>query len=158
TAAQNFGNKAGKADTIRFSDDLITTQAFLFQQLEVDLSESLLVTLGLSENFSRFDIDRNINASTGIPSSAERRFDPVIIPRIALYVQRISQAALFGSNRAGFSPPSMDEVRTNVGIINLDLEVETGMNYELGYRATHRQGAINTALTLFYFKLDETIT
>lgn len=158
TAAQNYGNKEGKADTIRFSDDLTTTQAFLFQQLEVDLSESLLVTLGLSENFSRFDIDRNINASTGIPSSAERRFDPVIIPRIALSAKLNPQAALFGGISAGFSPPTIDEVRTNEGTINLDLEAEKGINYEIGYRATHRQGAINTELNLFYFELDETIT
>src|SRR5690606_4446131 len=158
TAAQNYGNKAGKADTIRFSDDLITTQAFLFQQLEADLSESLLVTLGLSENFSRFDIDRNINASTGIPSSAERRFDPVIIPRLALSAKLNPQAALFGSISAGFSPPTIDEVRTNEGTINLHLEAEKGINYEIGYRANHRQGRINTELNLFYFELDETIT
>ncbi|HLW20988.1 MAG TPA: TonB-dependent receptor, partial [Cyclobacteriaceae bacterium] len=158
TAAQNYGNKEGKADTIRFSDDLITTQAFLFQQLEVDLSESLLITLGLSENFSRFDIDRNINASTGIPSAAERRFDPVIIPRIALSAKLNSQAAVFGSVSAGFSPPTIDEVRTNEGSINLDLDAEKGINYEVGYRANHRQGRINTELNLFYFKLDETIT
>ena len=158
TAAQNYGNKAGKADTIRFSDDLITTQAFLFQQLEVDLSESFLVTLGLSENFSRFDIDRNINAGTGIPSSAERRFDPVIIPRLALSAKLTPQAALFGSISAGFSPPTIDEVRTNEGTINLDLEAEKGINYEIGYRANYRQGRINTELNLFYFELDETIT
>ena len=158
TAAQNFGNRNGQADTIRFSDDLITTQAFLFQQLEVDLSESLLVTLGLSENFSRFDIDRNINASTGIPSSAERRFDPVIIPRVAVSAKLNPQSAVFGSISAGFSPPTIDEVRTNEGTINLDLEAEKGINYEIGYRANHRQGRINTELNLFYFELDETIT
>jgi len=158
TAAQNYGNKEGKADTIRFSDDLITTQAFLFQQLEVDLSESLLVTLGLSENFSRFDIDRNINASTGIPSSAERRFDPVIIPRIALSAKLNPRSAVFGSISAGFSPPTIDEVRTNEGSINLDLEAEKGVNYEIGYRANHSKGRINTELNLFYFQLDETIT
>ncbi|HLT08542.1 MAG TPA: TonB-dependent receptor [Cyclobacteriaceae bacterium] len=158
TAAQNFGNNNGQADTIRFSDDLITTQAFLFQQLEMDLSESLLLTLGLSENFSRFDINRNINASTGIPSSAERKFDPVIIPRLALSAKLNSQSALFGSVSAGFSPPTIDEVRTNEGTINLDLEAEKGINYEIGYRANHFQGAVNTEINLFYFKLDETIT
>src|SRR5690606_13030670 len=158
TAAQNYGNKAGKADTIRFSDDLITTQAFLFQQLEVDLSESLLVTLGLSENFSRFDSDRNINASTGIPSSAERKFDPVIIPRVALSGRLTDNSALYGSLSAGFSPPTIDEVRTNEGSINLDLEAEKGKNYEVGYRANYLDGKFNVDITAFYFQLDETIT
>lgn len=158
TAAQNFGNRNGVADTIRFSDDLITTQAFLFQQLEMDLSESLLVTLGLSENFSRFNIDRNINASTGIPSSAQKKFDPVIIPRIALSGKINPASSLYGSISSGFSPPTIDEVRTNEGSINLGLDAEKGTNYEVGYRADYRRGAINADVTLFYFQLDETIT
>jgi iron complex outermembrane receptor protein len=158
TAAQNYGNRDGLADTIRFSDDLITTQAFLFQQIEMDLSDRLLLTLGLSENFSRFNIDRNINASTGIPSSAQKKFDPVIIPRIALSGKINSSSSMFGSISSGFSPPTIDEVRTNEGSINLDLEAEKGTNYELGYRANFGEGRINTDLTLFYFQLDETIT
>ncbi|MEX2593172.1 MAG: TonB-dependent receptor [Anditalea sp.] len=158
TAAQNYGNRNGQADTIRFSDDLITTQAFMFQQLEVDLSKSIRATVGLSENFSRFDIDRNINASTGIPSSAERKFEPVIVPRIALSGKLNSNSALYGSLSSGFSPPTIDEVRTNEGSINLDLEAEKGINYEMGYRANYRQGLINTDINFFYFQLDETIT
>jgi iron complex outermembrane receptor protein len=158
TAAQNFGNRSGVADTVRFSDDLITTQAFLFQQLEIDVTGSIRATVGVSENFSRFDIDRNINASTGFPSSAERRFDPVIVPRIALSGKFNNNSALFGSISSGFSPPTIDEVRTNEGSINLDLEAEKGINYEIGYRASHRQGGINTDINLFFFQLDETIT
>lgn len=158
TAAQNFGNKGGKADTVRFSDDLITTQAFLFQQLELDLHKNLRATIGLSENFSHFNIDRSINATTGVPSSAARSFDPVIIPRIALSGLLSANAAIYGSISAGFSPPTIDEVRTNEGSINLDLEAEKGINYELGYRASHRRGAINTEVNIFYFELDETIT
>lgn len=158
TAAQNYGNKNGAADTIRFSDDLITTQAFLFQQFEIDLHERLLFTLGLSENFSRFDIDRNINAVTGIPSSASRTFDPVVIPRIAVSGKINPNASIYGSVSSGFSPPTIDEVRTNEGSINLELEAEKGLNYEIGYRANHRRGTINTEVNVFYFKLDETIT
>lgn len=158
TAAQNYGNRNGLIDTIRFSDDLITTQAFLFQQLELDLSDHILFTVGLSENFSRFDIDRNINASTGVPSSAERRFDPVIIPRVALSGRLTDNSALYGSLSAGFSPPTIDEVRTNEGSINLDLEAEKGLNYEVGYRANYLDGKFNVDLTAFYFQLDETIT
>lgn len=158
TAAQNYGNRNGLADTIRFSDDLITTQAFLFQQIEMDLSERLLLTIGLSENFSRFVIDRNINANTGISSSAQKKFDPVIIPRVALSGKINSSSSMFGSISSGFSPPTIDEVRTNEGSINLALEAEKGTNYELGYRANFVGGKINTDFTVFYFQLDETIT
>ncbi|MEX0882552.1 MAG: TonB-dependent receptor [Cyclobacteriaceae bacterium] len=158
TAAQNFGNKNGLPDTIRFSDELLTTTAFLFQQIEAELSDVFLMTVGLSENFSMFDIDRNIDAITGIPSRASRRFDPVVVPRVAISAKLNPTSALHASLSAGFSPPTIDEVRTNEGTINLDLEAEKGLNYELGYRGSFKQGLVNVDATAFYFKLEETIT
>ena len=158
TAAQNFGNRNGNADTIRFSDDLITTTAFLFQQIEAELSDKLLFTIGLSQNFSRFDIARNIDALRGMPSSASRRFDPVIVPRVALSAKLNETSAVHGSISSGFSPPTIDEVRTNEGSINLDLEAERGVNYEVGYRGSYKQGMVYLDVSAFYFKLDQTIT
>ncbi|NHE56921.1 TonB-dependent receptor domain-containing protein [Cyclobacterium plantarum] len=158
TAAQNFGNRGGQADTVRFSDELLTTTAFLFQQIEAELSDRFLMTLGLSENFSRFDIARNIDAINGMPSTARRTFDPVIVPRIALSAKLNPTAALHASISSGFSPPTIDEVRTNEGTINLNLEAEKGINYEIGYRSSFNQGRVNVDASAFYFKLDETIT
>ncbi|UJP65683.1 TonB-dependent receptor family protein [Mongoliitalea daihaiensis] len=156
TAAQNFGNRNGVADTVRFSDDLITTQAFLFQQLELDWTSKLRMTVGLSENFSRYDILRSIDAGPNAPSSNSRRFDPLIIPRLAM-VYRINElSGVHGSISSGFSPPTIAEVRTNEGSINLDLEAERGINYEIGYRSQY--GIFNLDVTAFYFQLDQTIT
>jgi iron complex outermembrane recepter protein len=157
-AAQNYGNRGGQADTIRFSDDLITTTAFLFQQVEAELTQKMLFTLGLSQNFARYDISRNIDALTGNPSSAVKRFEPVIVPRVALSYTLTENSAVHGSISSGFSPPTIDEVRTNEGTINLDLEAERGVNYEVGYRASYKQGLVNFDISAFYFKLDETIT
>jgi iron complex outermembrane receptor protein len=156
TLAQNFGNRNGQADTVRFSDDLVTTQAFLFQQLEVEWTSKLLMTLGFSENFSRYDINRSIDAGPNTPASNERRFDPLIIPRIALVYKVNEHSGIHGSISSGFSPPTIAEVRTNEGSINLDLEAERGINYEAGYRS--QLGIFNLDFTAFYFKLDQTIT
>ncbi|WP_215226617.1 TonB-dependent receptor family protein [Echinicola shivajiensis] len=158
TSAQNFGNRGGQADTIRFSDDLITTQAFLFQQLEINWTEAVRMTLGLSENFSKFDINRTIDASTGEPYAVERTFDPVWVPRLALSGKLNDYSSVFGSISSGFSPPTIDEVRTNEGTINLDLEAEKGVNYEIGYRASYWDNRFDIDISTFYFKLDETIT
>ena len=156
TLAQNFGNRQGVADTIRFSDDLVTTQAFLFQQFEIDWSNKLLMTVGFSENFSRYDINRLIDAGPNDPSSNTKKFEPVFIPRLALVYKVNEWSGIHGSVSSGFSPPTIAEVRTNEGSINLDLEAERGINYELGYRS--RLGIFNFDFTAFYFKLNETIT
>lgn len=156
TDAQNFGNRSGVADTVRFSDKLRATQGFLFQQAEWQLAEKFLFTLGLSENFSSFEIDRQIDASGGPTGLQTRTFDPIVVPRVALNYRVNEASAVYGSVSSGFSPPTIDEVRTNEGSLNLDLEAEKGINYELGYRLG--KGKFNLDLTTYYFKLDQTIT
>jgi iron complex outermembrane receptor protein len=156
TDAQNFGNKKGVADTVRFADKLRATQGFLFQQAEWDFTEKFIFTLGLSENFSSFEIDRQIDASGGLTGLQIRTFDPIVVPRVALNYGVNSFSSIYASLSSGFSPPTIDEVRTNEGSLNLDLEAEKGINYELGYRLG--TGKLNLDLVAYYFKLDQTIT
>jgi iron complex outermembrane receptor protein len=156
TDAQNFGNRNGLADTVRFADKLKATQGFLFQQAEWEPTEKILLTLGLSQNFSSFEIDRQINASGGPTGIQTRTFDPILIPRLAANYSLNTYSSVFGSISSGFSPPTIDEVRTNEGSLNLDLEAERGVNYELGYRLG--KSRLNVDVTAFYFKLNETIT
>lgn len=156
TDAQNFGNRAGKADTVRFADKLRTYQGFFFQQAELNLTEKLLVTLGLSENFSGYEIDRQIDAAGGRTGLQTRTFDPIVVPRVALNYRFNPFSSVYGSISSGFSPPTIDEVRTNEGSLNLDLEAEKGVNYEIGYRLGKEK--FNLELIAYYLKLDETIT
>ncbi len=156
TDAQNFGNRNGVADTVRFADKLRAYQGFLFQQAEVNFTEKLLFTLGLSENFSGYDIDRQIDASGGQVGAQSRKFDPIVVPRVALNYRMNAFSSVYGSISSGFSPPTIDEVRTNEGSLNLELEAERGVNYELGYRLGKEK--FNFELIGYYLKLDETIT
>jgi iron complex outermembrane receptor protein len=156
TDAQNFGNRDGIADTVRFADKLRTYQGFLFQQAEWNLTNELLFTLGLSENFSGYEIDRQIDAAGGPLGLQTRKFDPEIVPRVALNYRLTPVSSVYASVSSGFSPPTIDEVRTNEGSVNLELEAEKGINYELGYRLGKEK--FNLELIAYYLKLDETIT
>jgi iron complex outermembrane receptor protein len=156
TNAQNFGNRDGMADTVRFSDKLRAYQGFLFQQAEWNLSTKMLVTLGLSENFSGYEVDRQIDATGGPTGLQTRTFDPIVVPRAALNYRLNTFSAVYGSVSSGFSPPTIDEVRTNEGSLNLDLEAEKGVNFELGYRLGKER--FNAELIVYYLKLDQTIT
>jgi iron complex outermembrane receptor protein len=156
TSAQNFGNRGGQADTIRFSDELLTTQAFLFQQFEIDWTQKLIMTLGFSENFTRYNINRTVDAGPNDPSNNTKKFDPAFIPRLAFVYKLNELSGVHASVSSGFSPPTVAEVRTNEGSINLDLQAERGINYELGYRSSI--GIFNLDATAFYFRLSETIT
>jgi len=156
TQAQNFGNRAGKADTIRFADQLTASQGFLFQQAELQFNSKLLFTLGLSENFSSFQIDRQVDAGGGKKGLQTRTFAPILVPRVALNYQFNPSMSVYGSISSGFSPPTIDEVRTNEGSVNLDLEAEKGTNYEVGYRLGKERFTME--VIAYYFQLQETIT
>lgn len=156
TDAQNFGNRSGVADTVRFADKLRAYQGFLFQQAELNFTEKLLFTVGLSENFSGYEIDRQIDASGGPTGLNSRTFDPVVVPRVALNYGLSAFSSVYGSVSGGFSPPTIDEVRTNEGSVNLDLEAEKGTNFEVGYRLGKEK--FNVELIAYYLQLKETIT
>ncbi len=158
TQADNFGNRSGIADTVRFSDRLGAKQYFFFTQAELELPQSWIVTLGVSQNYFQYDIDRRIDASGNAPARNIRNFDPVLIPRLAVLKRVNAHTAIHGSISYGFSSPTIDEVRTNEGSINLDLESERGINYELGWRTAFLNNHIQLDATAFYFQLSETIT
>ena len=154
--AYNFGNVMGQADTLRFHDDLLISQYFGFVQTDVDLPGAWIVTAGLSRNYQKFDINR-LESRLGPAFAFVRTFEPVWVPRVAILKKLTDNQSLFGSVSRGFSPPTIDEVRTNEGSVNLDLEAEKGNNYELGYRASAWQNRWFLDATAFYFQLKETI-
>lgn len=156
--ADNYGNIDGNIDSIRFSDNLNVTEAFLFQQLELDLTERLSLNIGLSENFLRYRMQRNVDAQLNTTYDYNRNYDAIIVPRAAIGFQPAPSLFTYFSFSSGYSPPTFDELRTNEGSLNEVLLPERGLNYELGVRSALFQDFLNIDGSLFYFNLDETIS
>ncbi|MGK7393733.1 MAG: TonB-dependent receptor, partial [Candidatus Cyclobacteriaceae bacterium M3_2C_046] len=154
---RNFGNVKGVADTINFDDEVRSWQSLWFAQAELDLPSGIFLTAGLSYNNLEYDIYRLTDAILDTTYRIVKTFDPVWAPRLGLLKQLTPQLAVQGSISKGFSPPSVTEVRTGDGDLNTDLQSETGMNYEIGFRGTLFDNLISFDATYFYFKLDETI-
>lgn len=153
--AGNYGNDYGQVDTLNFYDELRTSQYMLFGQYEVFLMQEWILTLGLSMNSVRYDIFRTTD-SQGMPGRIKRDFDKEWMPRIAL-VKNYDNVAFHGSISYGFSPPTLEEVRTNEGSINTDLEPEEGVNYEVGVRGSGAGNKFSYDITAFYLRLSESI-
>lgn len=154
--ARNFGNKAGQPDTLNFDDELRSWQSLFFAKVSFDLPARYFLTLGLSHNRLDYDIYRLTDVALDSSYRVERNFDPVWAPRIGL-VKQFERTALHASVSYGFSPPAIEDVRTNEGSINLNLKPEKGINYEIGFRGNTLRNTLNFDLTAFYFRLDETI-
>jgi len=153
-SANNYGNVDGQKDTIRFADDLNIDRRLFFLQTQIGYEKWELV-LGLSSNLLEYSVNRKINAIAE-PFKFNREFDNELIPRIALSYQWSPQNMSFLSLSEGFSSPTLDEIRTNEGSINRNLQAERGRTYELGHK--YYGDKLQLDATFFYSGLRETIT
>jgi iron complex outermembrane receptor protein len=159
TVFRNYANRSGQVDTLLLDDEITAWQSLLFAQAEFDFPRNFLLTIGGSYNQLHYHIARLSDAAlnpTGY--SQRRRFDPVLSPRLALLKKFGENVAVHGSVSFGFSPPTIDDVRTSDGSINAGLEAEKGVNYEMGFRGNALAKRLEFDLTLYSLQLSNTIT
>lgn len=158
-ASRNFQNNAGSPDSLNFDDELKVQSSLVYASIQLDLPNEWFITAGLSFNSLKYDIDRLV-ASEGFGESGEviKKFDPQFIPRIGIAKKLTPTITAHASVSSGFSPPTIEEIRTNEGSINLDLEAEKGINYEAGIRGYTLEGRLGFDAVFFYFNLKEAIT
>ena len=155
--ARNFANDLGQPGVLNFDDELRTRQAIIFANAELDLPANFYLTLGASYNYLKYDIYRLVDVALDSSFRVIKEFDPIVVPRIGLAKKFQNNISVHGSISYGFSPPTIEEVRTNEGSINLGLQPEKGTNYEVGVRGNTLNGKLNFDLAAFFFQLDETI-
>jgi iron complex outermembrane receptor protein len=136
-------NKGGQADTLRMLNEVNTRQSLLFVQASWELKDWLL-TLGVSNN------QRNVDFRVFLPRPLPERnkqFDNTWTPRISL-LKKWGQTTLYSSISKGFSPPTTEELFPTGGVINLELEAESGINYDAGIRTSIRKSCIWMSMLL----------
>jgi iron complex outermembrane receptor protein len=124
-------NVAGNADSLQSYDDIHNRQQFAFTQLTLDY-HSWSLTAGGSWNMMKIRFQRFLPYSLGIQS---RKFDNQLAPRVAL-MKKLGIVNIYSSVSKGFSPPTTAELLPSGSMINLVLEPEEGINYDLGARGT----------------------
>lgn len=159
-ASRNFQNNAGKPDSLNFDDELKVQSGLFYTNVQFDLPNEWFITAGLSYNYLKYDINRLFakDAEFGQVGGVRKKFDPQFIPRIGIAKKLSSSVTAHASIGSGFSPPTIEEIRTNEGSINLDLEPEKGINYEAGIRGYAFEGRFGFDATFFFFNLKEAIT
>lgn len=149
-----YTNVEGDRGIIQSDDELKSRQLLGFAQVDLDLPEDFFVTIGVSSNFLKYDFLAKLTS----PSIAqERKFDPVLSPRIAALKKLGQQISIYTSVSKGFSPPSLAEVRPSAGTYNNTLKAERGLSYELGLRGNAIGQQLVFDISGYDFRLDETI-
>ena len=157
-AARNYENTGGSTGALNFDDEIKIQSSLLFLNTEVDLPADFYLTAGLSYNRLKYNLNRLVtNLQDDETGVAKKSFDPEVIPRVGVVKKFSPELSLHGSISYGFSPPTIEEFRTNEGSIALNLEAEQGTNYEVGLRGGLTNARFTYDITGFFFKLSETI-
>ncbi len=110
-----------------------------FGSMNLPLSTELALQLGLNINKTVYDFRDRFN--TGADNkSARRDFSLIALPSLDLRYSFASGNQFFLNISRGYSNPNLEETLTPEGVINPDIQQETGMNYELGTKISSNNG------------------
>lgn len=146
-------NPGGVPGSIVYSDDDIRSQLALgFAQWESDLPRGFQLTVGTSVNYVEYTDNRK---AISPPETAARKFNPVLLPRLAVLKHLSSNFSAYVSASRGYSPPTVAEVVPSTGIYNPNLNPESGWSYEAGLTA--KLSSIDFHVALYDFRLQHAI-
>ncbi|HCT24473.1 MAG TPA: hypothetical protein DIW54_14560 [Chitinophagaceae bacterium] len=154
TLLNNFQNIGGLAGQVLFKDILAARQAHAYTQLQVQLNTKWLIQTGTSINFQRYQFNRLTTPSV---NAQQRDITPTWMPRVAISYAAAQQMHLFAQISKGFSPPSLAEVRPSDGNYYGELQPEQGWNMELGIKSVLIPSRLSTELSVYRFRLNQTI-
>lgn len=156
--ARNYENDGGVRDTLNFEDEIEIKNRTVYFVSEIDFSKKWFINAGVSVNRVSYDVTRVATKEGGVdPNLISKDFEPAFLPRIAVAYKLDERNTLHSSISAGFSPPTLEEFRTNDGQLNEALEPEKGINYEIGIRGSSLDNKIRYDIASFFFKLTESI-
>jgi iron complex outermembrane recepter protein len=151
TSVNIHKNVNGNADSLRTFDEIYNRQSLVFAQASID-NKNWTLTAGASLNFLRVKFERFAPASLGKQTKV---FNNQVAPRLAL-LRKINKVNVYTSIARGFSPPTTAELLPTGGAINLDLNAERGINYDIGLKGTLLKD-LYFDVNAFIFGLDNTI-
>ncbi|MEL6559380.1 MAG: TonB-dependent receptor [Bacteroidota bacterium] len=104
----------------------------LFAETQWQVSRSFELIGGL--NFSRLSYDLTDLFRSNGDQSGNYEFDPILSPRLFAGYRINENHRTYFQLSHGFSAPSVEETLTPDGLINNEIQPETGLNYELGFK------------------------
>ena len=156
--ARNYGNNMGTVDTLNFDDRISVQQLLMFSSFQWQITPALRLQFAQSINDLYYSIDRLFAAyGYGNTGTINRTFDLQWVPRMGLNYRINPELTTHLSFALGFSPPTLEEIRTNEGAVNTGLEAEIGTNIEWGIRAYLFNKRWFVDGSVFYFWLNEAI-
>ena len=105
----------------------------VFADSKYHLTDKAILDLGFNVNRTQYRLKDNFNGdATDI--SGDYSFQTMFSPRVGFNYQLGRNSMAYAQISHGFSPPKLEETLMPDGLINKDIQPETGWNYEIGSR------------------------
>lgn len=151
----NYDNNGGVAGDVQAKDELDNTQQSFFYRGMMLLYDRWRMEASVGINKAKIDYQ------TYFPESAQSEglidFGTVLMFRFATSYTFLNNFALRASVSKGYSPPTIAEVRSSDNHVNTDLEAETGINYELGFRMEFLNRSYIADVSFYHYVMDNGI-
>ena len=154
TSTSTFGNWLGQPDTLQYHDEIDARLFNFFVQTDITLFENIILNAGISYNNFYYGFAR-LNQLPFVKESSS--FTPQFVPRVSMLKKVNKKYSLYASVSKGYSPPSIDEVHAGDGKFNKQLNAETGMNYEVGFKGDIIRNKLFADISYYIFGLKNTI-
>ncbi len=145
----NYDNLGGQRGALQAANTIESGQFFLFGRARADINREFIVEGSLSLNDNRYIFKDQ--------SGVKIKFDPQLMPRLALNWKAAPDLAVRAVLSRGYSVPTTAEVRPSDNSIYEDLQPENGWNYETGIRTGIFNNRLDIDLAAFYYRLSNAI-
>lgn len=149
SAIDNYANLLGERGRLLASGKIKTTQYFLFNRIKTTIHKKLVVEAGLSLNYYAYHFTDSFVLQNSLA--------PQWMPRVGVNYAPGNQFAIRASISKGYSPPTTAEIRPSDNRVYADLQAETGVNIEMGFRYSSMNKMLWADLSLFQYKLSNAI-
>lgn len=151
----DYGNKAGKTDTVQYKDELFATQYYAFTQAALQVSDKLILQAGISDNKQLVRYRRPSDNAQNHFVKGQTRDLPA--PRFSLLYKIDHSINVYAIAAKGFSPPALAELHPSNGTFNDSLQPEYGWNFELGFKGNIIHRRLQFDASVYSFGLHDAI-
>lgn len=124
----------------------------IFSQANVHLTGKTIIVGGINVNRTFYDLE-DLFVGDSIDQTGDYSFETIFSPRIGINHSVDRRINLHASASHGFSPPTLAETLTPEGLINPDIQPETGYNFEMGSRGDLWNGRLFYDVSLYTMRI-----
>lgn len=124
-----------------------------FLEAKYIVTERLRFDFGLNLNKTNYNLADHYNSGDD-DLSGEYQYDPILSPKFGLSYQLSEESMVYGSISHGFSHPKLEETLLPNGLINTEIEPETGWSYEIGSRGKFIKNIFQYDVSVYLMNID----